>query len=230
MIKTKKIYARGFYLLRGEASANSCFIENMREAKLFIRLVNRYLKDYVKVHEYLLTAEGWLIQVTIRRRKKVLKAYRMKKKRLGRKVVHTELWRIISEQMRLVLSQYVKLTNKMEGRSGSKVKESYHRYYFTTAKEACDYLDRMRNQKIKLIQRKKKYRKVKSHYRISWEEAKGSIFLCSVGKKSRKEGRRIRKEIGLECLSLLNLEPLVVGKMVINTAVRQNRSKSPPFF
>ncbi len=230
MIRTKKIYAKGYYLFRGEASANSCFIENLREAKLFIRLVNRYLKDYVKVHDYLLTAEGWLIQVTIRSRKQVLQAFGAQKacRLVGSDSIET--WRIISEQVRLMLSQYVKRTNKMEGRSGSKVKESYHRYYFSSAREAQEYIQAMRQQKIKLLQRNKKYRKVKSHYTIPKEEGKGSVFLCSRWKNKKKSGVNVREKIGLECLELEVLEPLVVQNLVKSTMLSQINTNAPPKF
>jgi len=116
----------------------------------------------------------------------------------------------------------------MEGRSGSKVKESYHRYYFESAKEACSYLNKMRNQKIKLLQKKKKYRRVKSHYTISKKEGKGSIFLCSRELKDRKRAHKIRKKINLNCLFLLDLRPFVVAKLVSNTVSTHLQSNSPP--
>ncbi len=230
MQRIKKIQAKGFYLLKGEASANSCFIENLREAKLFIKLVNRYLKDYIKVHEYLLTAEGWLLQVTIKRKKKVLAAYKKKKKRRQGIAHYTEVWRIISEQVRLMLAQYVIRTNRMEGRSGSKVKASYERFYFETAREARRFLHRMRNQEIKLRQRKKKYRKVKSHYTISKKEGKGSIFLCLKKLRGGNNKRSYRRKIGLKCLEYRDLSILLLTKKVKSTlkvSKRRNFQDSP---
>ncbi len=228
MIRTKKVYAGGYYLFQGEASANSCFIENLKEARLFFRLFDRYLKNFVKVHEYLLTAEGWMVQVTIRSKKKVLCAYAKKKKVSFKEEEPMEVWRIISERMRLFLSHYVRRTNRMEGRSGRKVKESYHRYFFETTKEAKGYMDKMRNQKIKLMQRKKKYRKVKTHYTIPKKEARGSIFLCLKGCKGKKSMRTVREKTGLSCLYLLDLDKIVLPNLISTTKNVHLTSKSPP--
>ena len=218
MKNTKKMYAGCYYLLKGEANANSCFIENMHEAKLFIKLADRYLRDYVKIHEYLLTAEGWMLQVTIKKSKEIRYQYQLKRNnKINPIKAEKELWYIISEQVRLMLSQYVLKTNKLEGRTGSKVKESYKRYYFETAGEAKAIILRMKNQKIRLIQRNKKYRKLKTHYRIPKEIGDGSVFLCSKWIKN-EESKVIRaKKIGFKKLYVLDLDKLVLTKMLKNT-------------
>ena len=218
MIKTKKMYPGCYYLLKGEASANSCFIENMNEAKLFITLANRYLQKYVKIHEYLLTAEGWMIQVTIRKARKVYKQYEKKRIKSNKPIgTEKEVWFIISEQIRIMLSQYVIKTNRLEGRSGSKVKESYKRYYFESAKEASETVQKMKGQKFRMIQRNKKYRKVKTHYSIPNKIGKGSIFLCSKWIKNKKSRIVSRKNIGFNKLYILDLEHAVLGKRTKNT-------------
>ena len=85
------------------------------------------------------------------------------------------------------------------------------------------------NLQIKMLQRKKKYRKVKSHYQISNKEGKGSIFLCLKRVKSSQNARKIREKTKLYCLDLLNLDNLVVANLVKSTLQIQNQSKSPPF-
>ena len=228
MIKTKKMYPDCFYLLKGESSANSCFIENMKEATLFIKLANRYLKNFVKIHEYLLTAEGWMIQVTIRKGDKVQKEYEKKRlKKNKSKGTEKEVWFIISEQVRLMLSQYVIKTNRWEKREGSKVKESYKKYYFESAKEAKETILKMKNQKFRMIQRNKKYRKVKTHYKIPKGEGKGSVFLCSKWIKNKKEGGVLRKEIGFNKLYVLNLDqPLLLKKTKMTESQHLSQNSS----
>ena len=217
MKNIKEVKADGFYLFTGEASANSCFIESITEAKIFIRLANQYLKDYVKVHEYLLTAEAWMMQVRIRSSRKVIKAYTRKRIKNKKPVeLNPEIWRIISEQVRLMLAHYVKITNKLENRAGSKVKESYKRYRFDSATEVKELIDKMRNQKLRLIQRNPKYRKVRTHYRIPKELAQGNVILCS---KRLGIGKKNRKGIGFKSFVMKGLSDHLVGSMVLNTKI-----------
>ena len=228
MIKTKEMYAGCYYLLKGEASANSCFIENIYEAKLFIKLANRYLKGYVKIHEYLLTAEGWMIQVTIRKRSKIKAEYDKKRKKTNNHGLSEKaIWYIVSEQVRLLLSQYVTRTNRLEGRSGSKVKESYKRYYFESASEARKTIKKIRDQKFKMIQRNKKYRKVKTHYNIPKNIGKGSLFLCSKWLKDKVEGVIQGKKSGFNKLYSIGLDSLIVANKTNATYyIHSNKNSS----
>ena len=229
MIRIKEMLPSGFYILQGESSANSCFIENKREAKLFLRLANRYLTGYVKVHEYLLYAEGWMIQLTLKDRKSILKKYKTARRKKNKEIRldKKEPWEIISEQVRQMLSQFVKLTNKMENREGSKVKESYRRYYFEKFEEAKHYIKKMREQKVKVLQRNKKYRKIKTHYEISKKEGKGHVFLCSKKLRTKKKQQVTLEKLKCKALFSLDLDYIIVEELTSFTTKSHFLRTSP---
>lgn len=200
-----------FYLFQGKASANSLFIEDLKEAKQFIILANYYLKGYLKIHEYLLTMDGWNFIVRLNSDQEILS-----KALIGDETMDDTVWRIISERMRIILSTFVRFTNKKQGRTGSKVHSSYERFIFSTLSEAKSYLELMRKGEIKLCQRKKKYRGQKSHYEVPEKLGKGSIFLNSVnlrGKNRRPE--RVTKI--LKTIEILASQEFVASKWVENS-------------
>ncbi len=188
MIRIKKIVPKGIFVFQGKASANSSFIEDLREAKKFIILANHYLKGYLKIHEYLLTQDGWIMIVRIKSKKAILRTHHLS----GVDIDRNEIWRIISERMRILLSTFVKFTNKKQGRTGSKVHSSYERYLFEDLEEALDYIQRIRAGLIRLGQTKRKYRSIKSHYLISEKLGRGSIFISSRKLKKRVKRLKIR--------------------------------------
>lgn len=210
MIKIRKTVANGYYLFQGRSSANSSFIEDLDEGKQFIIMANYYFRGYLKIHEYLLTQDGWNFIVKINSLEKL------------RKLIPTDsadtikdelVWRIISERMRIFLSTFVKFTNNKQGRTGGKVHSSYERFMFQTLKEALGYIQKLKKGLINLSQGKKKYRPKKSHYRIPAKLGKGSIFLSS-----RKLKKRIRRfEERLEVLEIKRPKKHVLRKILKST-------------
>ena len=204
MKKTKEMHADCFYLFEGKAAANSVFIENLREAKQFCIYANAFLKGYLKIHEYLITQDGWLMIVKLHAKNEIQKL----------STSETECWRIISERMRLLLSTYVRVTNKWEGREGVKVKHSYTRYYFKTLKSAKLCIAEIRSQQHRLYQKKKKYRGLKTHREIPRKVGKGNMFLCS---KWVRKWRNGKKEKRCKCGSwsdIIEFKELVVLKNI----------------
>ncbi len=175
MIKTKEMYSSGFYIIESLAAANSNYIESIAEAKLLMTYARYYLKKYLTVHDYIITRHGWQMAVIIHDSHQTAD--------------NQDDWRLISEQMRLFISTYVRRINFLRGRSGTLVHSNYRRYYFSSWNEAQAHLNAMRQQRIRLYQRKKKYRGIKFHYQIDREVAQGSIFLCSkeLGNKTNQE-------------------------------------------
>ncbi len=165
MHKTKEIYPGAFYIFESKAAANSNYIENLREAKQLLIYANHYLKSYLKIHDYIITRHGWQFAISIN---KDFPSHQ-----------NQEPWRVVSERIRLFLSTYVRYINHHRNRTGVLVQKNYIKYYFETWKEAKSHLDRMRTQQIRLYQRKRKYRGLKFHYKISKKKEIGSIFLCS---------------------------------------------------
>lgn len=206
MIKTKKVYEAGFYILESKVAANGNYIENIEEANQLLIYARYFMKDYLVIHDYIITRHGWHMAVKIN------------SKQSKDKSESEEYWRQISERVRLFISIYAKRVNHWRKRSGTLVHSNYSRYYFETLEEATSHLNKMRSQKLKLYQKKKKYRGVKYHYRIDKILEKGSIFLCS--KELREGGRAIVKEIGFQ--SFWGLQDLV-GPELINFTLKVHR-------
>ncbi len=182
LIATKKVFPQGFYIFESRAAANSNYIENMSEAKLLLRYANYFLKDVLIIHDYVITRHGWLFAVKIKapETQSDLKRY--------------SYWRKVSNRVRLCISTYVRAVNFRRGRSGALVHSNFKKYAFNNLTHALSLLNKIRNQKIKLYQRRKKYRGIKYHYKVRKNRAKGSIFLCS--KYLKKEMKTLKDQVG----------------------------------
>lgn len=186
MKQTNETHPLGFYIFESRVSANSNYIENLEEASKLLTYINYYLKDFLVVHDYLISRHGIQLAVKLRSSDEITKAYKVKRKSDKKK--NLDIWKIISERIRLCLSTYVRVINFDRNRTGVLVHSSYRKYYFETKEEAMTHLDKMRKQQVKIYQRKKKYRGSKTHYKIDHSVGKGSIFLCS--KELRNERRK----------------------------------------
>ncbi len=206
MIRTKKIFCNGFYVFQGKSSANSLFIEDLVEARQFLILANFYFSSYLKIYEYLLTKDGWVMIVKVN-------AYESLPESVRQEFREEDVWRVISERMRLFLSRFVKFTNRKQGRTGSKVHSVYERYFFESLGECMRFIKLVKNRLVKLHQSRRKYRSKKSHFRIPRKLGKGSIFLSSRGKKKKKNAMRI---LG-EAFDLIGFTKHVASELVKNT-------------
>ena len=209
MNKIKKVHPNGFYIFCGKANANSCFIEKISHAKQFLIYANYFLKSHLTIYDYVINRDGWTIVVKI--------------KRSNKNIANDAVWKVISERMRLFLCTFVRVTNRQKGRTGCLVHSSYERYYFETLKEAMSCIEKIRNQNIKNFAGKKKYRGLKSHYKISPKMGKGSVFLCS--KELRKVKRKFFKK--LEVFNFIDLKKVVVQKMINHTLTYHNQHLKP---
>lgn len=216
MNRVKEMHPDCYYLFEGKSSANTMFVENIKEAKQFCIYANAFLKGYLKIHEYLITEDGWMMLVKLNSKQTLSKLSKDE----------SEYWRIISERMRLFLSTYVRVTNKWEGREGVKVKHSYRRYYFETLKEAKLCISNMRNQQYKLYQKKKKYRGLKTHRAIPTKLGKGSIFLCSKWVKKWRKGKSKRASFNSVWADIIEFKDLVVQNAIDSTFKSHNSSPS----
>ena len=221
MQKTKEIQADGLYIFSGRSNANSCFIEKLSHGKQFMIYANYYLKGYLSIKDYVINKDGWTMIVKIGS-KKIL-ADRITKQ-------NKEVWKIISERMRLFLSTFVRVTNKEKSRTGCLVHSSYERMYFESMSEAKLLMQRIRNQQLKIYSGKKKYRAIKMHYRISGTTGNGSIFLCSKNMKKKGDSQRNLGKV----FDYTRLNDLVVQEIVeftknthLNLISSHFHSKSP---
>ncbi len=212
MIKTKKIFSRGIYIFESRSSGNSNYIESLGEAKRLMAYAKYYLKGYLLIHDYVITRHGWQMAVEILDREKFEKPYD-----------GIETWRIISERVRLWLSTYVRSANFGRKREGVLVREKFRKYYFESKEEALGHLEAMRNQQVRLYQRRKKYRGIKSHYRIKKEAGCGSIFLCSKeiwrDWKRGRSGKKVQQKW---------IVANVVGEKMVDFTLNLHNSLIPP--
>ena len=209
---TKVFYPEGFYLFESKASANSNYIENLEEARLLLTYMDYYLKDYLDIQEYFISRHGFQIAVKLKSESKIVEAYN--RQGAASTSGRPEIWRIVSNRVRLFLSTYVRRINYRRGRKGVLVRASYKKYFFEKLDEALEHLEKMRNREVNLKQRRKRYRGLKKHYRIGSKFGKGSIYLSS---KEVKLGRKKWDNYELKW----GLPSLVVQNWVINTKTLQ---------
>ncbi len=209
MKRTKEVYKGGYYLFESKAAANSNYIESLSEAKQLIKYARYYLRHYLLIHDYVITRHGWQMVISINSP--------------NSKIDDSErVWIQISERIRLFLSSYVRCINRWRNRSGVLVASNYARYYFESMEEAEVHLKMVRNQQLRIYQKRKRYRGRKHHYRIGRKEALGSVFLCSK-ELDRTEEKGIRKVWGP---IFIGLTILVGQKLIKSTLKLHTRAKS----
>ena len=206
MKKIKKIEANGFYIFRGEVVANGNFIESINEAKQFLIYANFFLKDYLNVYEFIITRHEWHMIVKLKSQKEIFENKSHQDSCKDGSIV----WKVVSERVRLFLSQYVRTVNRKRGRTGTLVHSSYQRYYFDTISQAKMVTQKIREQSFRFYKRKKKYRGLKKHYASPSKLGNGSIFLCSKELRMKvNHGRNL-----LEMQGIGRLQDLVLSKLV----------------
>jgi len=212
MKKIKEIAGDQFYIFTGRSNANSCFIEKLSHGHTFLRYANYYLKDYIKVYDYIITRDGWAMALKINSKESILQISNKE---------DWPIWKIISEQVRKFLGTFVQLTNREKGRSGCLVHSSYEKYYFHSMEEAIAVINDMRQQRSRLYNGRKRYRGLKFHYRISKSVGKGSIFICS------RDIRRKNLVLGsMKMFEITGLRKSVVAKMIKSTINSHSNQKS----
>jgi hypothetical protein len=181
MKKIREIKAKCFYAIEGSSAEGSVFIEDMIEAKKFIELINDRLQGFCTIHNFLLEHNHWTLMVSMESKNSIVKRYQEKRKlSLKGKVENTltEIWKIVSEQFRHILSMYIKFTNYKQGRKGSKVKRNYERSIFESVEEAEEFMESLKNQCYQKLPRKKRYRAKRNLWKMIRKVDQGHVFLC----------------------------------------------------
>lgn len=154
MKKTFEIQAGCYYLFESLASGKSCYFESEEEIKNFRSLFSRYLSECVEIHKMYLSSEGYQILLRVKSLRVLRMMYKKRCERRGvevKKAYMDEVWRIVSEQMRIFHSVYVKSSNRIRGRKGVLVQSRFSRYYFDSKEEYEKYKEQMeeRGEEIK---------------------------------------------------------------------------------
>ncbi len=192
------------YLIRGASVANSPFFETEDDCKLFLQYADRFLKSYMTINLFQNNRDGWAMIISTKSSEEIRCAYkerRAKSKKCKATCRHTEVWRMLSDQVRILLSTYVKATNQKTGRKGGKVRCSYERFVFESAEEVQEVQVRMEKQRYDQQQPRKRYRPARKLHKIRKKLLQSSPFLsCAPMDVMEKIG-----ELGVSCLDLVAL-------------------------
>lgn len=237
MIEIQKMQAGKYYLIESTASANSVYFETDALSKLFFRYCNYYLKDFLRVEEYVLNKDGWAMLIKVKSAKTIHKHYEAIELNRNSKVKNTSLgksrqiWWILSERVRLFISTYVRMSNKILGREGSLVRRNYCRYQFDNLEKAKDYVSSIRNDKHELKQSKKKYRGMEEHFRMNGNiltnPLRSSLWVDFCGVKERIQ-EKLRGIFGEELPVLQGIGDLVALNFKLNESTEKRNKTKPP--
>lgn len=172
-----------YYLFESLSSGRSCYFESEEEIIIFRKLFFRYMGSYIAVDSMYLGSEGYQILVKVREKSTIQSNYKKVREKRGRKIKEIfikEPWRIISEQMRIFKSLYVKTVNRIRGRKGVLVQQRYSRYYFENKEEYEQYKKTMEAGKEIKSQEKDDYRVEKRWIKkVNWRVIRGKRWVES---------------------------------------------------
>lgn len=159
MIKIKQIEHNSIYLLEGLCTANTHFIENEKEVRIFLNLINRRLGQYMSILEYVIKPTGWQLIVKTKSEYKIKTSYfnQLKRKNIRPKRVLNSVNLIISEAIRILRSRFTNITNPLRGREGNASKKVFQKYQFSSIEEARKYIRKIRDREVSLDQPNMKY-------------------------------------------------------------------------
>ncbi len=199
MQKIKKMNARHVYLIRGASAANSPFFESEEDCRFFLKLADHYLQAYLSINCFQNNRDGWAMIITTKSAEDIKQAYKLRRadsKKCKKECEYSEVWRILSEQIRILLSTYVKTTNQKTGRTGGKVRCNYERFLFESAQEALEMKVKLETQKYEQKQKRRRYRPAKKLHKLRKKLIRTSPFLSSAPLRIPEKVTELR----LQCL------------------------------
>lgn len=224
MRKIKELNGKGFYLLEGNAAANTLLFEDLDEMRMFQVMANRYLADFMYIKEYCLRPDGWQLIVKVKDERTVEKQFEIyKSSSKCRNKTFGECWEKLSEMIRIWQNQYARWTNLKRGRRGSLFGNVYKRFYFETKDEALMRIDDLRNENIEIGQKESRFKPDRNFYDRNKEISKNEHMKSSL---KVQKGVVLVQEIGLTCLFLWELSDSVVQDLVNFTFKMYNPNKS----
>jgi len=216
MIPIKQMQANQLYLIEGASVANSPFFESEADCKLFLSLTDRYLADYLFINCFQNSRDGWAMIITTKSVEAIRSAYenrRKQSKKCKEDCAHHEIWRMLSDQIRIMLSTYVKATNENTGRTGGKVRGKYKRFVFESVEEAEAVKEELLKLKYDQAQELKRYQPSKELYRVKNRQKKQSIYMGCALLKSKE----MLRKLGMRCLDLAGSAINVLRQLVKTT-------------
>ena len=161
MKQIKQMQAEHIYQINGASSANSAFFENEGDCKEFLKLADRFLSAYMDINCFQNNRDGWIMIITTKDEETIRVSYkdrRAKSTKCKADCELDEIWRILSDTIRIWLSTYVKWKNRQSDRTGGLVHSNYERYVFESVEEADARRLEMEEQRYDQAQARKRYR------------------------------------------------------------------------
>lgn len=201
MKKIKQMAAESIYLIRGCSVANTPFFEHEEDCKEFLALADRFLKEYLTVTSFQNNRDGWVMIIATKSARAIKKAYKARRavsKKCRKEFELKEVWQMLSDQIRILLSTYVKKTNRQTGRKGAKVRHRYERFVFESAEEALAMKAKLEAEYYPLEQPEERYRPKDELSTLTKQMIRTSIYMsCAL----LKVGAKLKK-LGMNCLDL----------------------------
>jgi len=216
MIPIKQMQADQLYLIAGASVANSPFFENEADCKLFLSLADKYLADYLMINCFQNNRDGWVMIITTNSAEAIRTAYdnrRKQSKKCNEDCAHHEIWRILSDQIRILLSTYVKATNENTGRIGGKVRGNYKRFVFESVEEAETVKQELLELKYDQAQELERYQPSNDLYRFE-SKKRQSIYMGCAQLESKKQ---LVLKLGMRCLEIAGSAINVLRQLVKST-------------
>jgi hypothetical protein len=205
--------AEHIYLIEGAGTANSPFFENEAHCHAFLKLADKHLGAFLSINSFQNNRDGWVMIITTKSAETIREAYRLrraKSKKCKVSCAHHEVWRMLSDQIRIMLSTFVKSTNAKSGRTGGKVRGNYKRYVFENVDEVEQMKETLSKQNHDQSQTLKRYSPSKKLFNVKNKQMKRSIYMCCARLTTAS---RVRK-LGLRCLHLAGLIRNVLRHLV----------------
>lgn len=204
--------ANHIYLIRGASTASSAFFEGVHDCKVFLELADRFLSNYLRITCFQNNRDGWAMIIATKSEAEIKRAYLARRacsKKCKKDYEYSEVWRMLSDQIRIFLSTYVRTTNFSSGRSGAKVRRRYERFVFESEEEAMTARASLESEYYNLEQPCKKYRPRKKSHQMRKKLLRKSVYASS-----RLLGLPAKlRELGLGCVD--------VGLFIIECVARQ---------
>lgn len=216
MKKIKKMGAGHIYLIRGSSTANSALFEGIDDCQQFLELADHYLKEYLTVSSFQNSRDGWVMIVATKSEALIKQAYSARRslsKKCKEEFELKEVWRMLSDQVRIFLSTYVKKINRRTGRKGAMVRHRYERFVFESEEEALQMKVKLEEERYNLEQPVERYRPSEEMSELQAVMVKTSIYMSCALLKTPE----MLSKLGMACLDLGVLVSNVARQMIQNT-------------
>lgn len=178
-------------LAMGDAVAMNLMFEDKQDHKLFFKYWNKYLGGMAKLINYHLTPTGWTLLFKTKSSQEIKSAYHeLRNQSHKAKAQNTldDVSRILSEHFRIFLSQFVRSSNILHQRKGTKVMQRFHKYVLNESSDFEELFERITRQQRRVTQSDKKYQADESEYDVDKKMEGDSIWKIGTRMYNGGEG------------------------------------------